>query len=209
MFRSLTSIAVGATAAASLLVAPAAATQVSPTPEANGLSSSSKGDKPEILDRHIKETLKFGKNEVCRFPVVMKADVHVRDVITKGGDNVYETAKGWVTVTNKWNHKHIHLRIKDRAWIKVNQEDDIRGYGYGKSLFWNSPKGEARIYSKHQGHVSAANRGHQANEGIYYVQGKYKFSITDVSTDHGDLKAYVKKGYVLDVCKALASKKHH
>jgi hypothetical protein len=58
--------------------------------------------------------------------------------------------------------------------------------------------------------VSAANKGHQKDEGIYFVKGTYKFAITNVSVEKKAAgTTYVKKGYVLDVCKALAGHHHH
>lgn len=197
MFRSLTSIAVGLTAAAAL-VSPAYATKATPPALANGLSVT--GDKAEVQNEHIKETQKLGKNEACRFPVKIQADVRIRRVITNGGDDVYERARGHVKVTNRWTHESLRFRINDRTWIEVDDKDGIAGYGRGQFLAFGD---DITVKSHRQGHVSAANRGHERNEGIYYVQGKYKFSITNVSSEDAAGRIYVKRGHVLDVCKAL------
>jgi hypothetical protein len=211
MFRSLTSIAVGATAAASLLVAPAVATQVTPTPEANGLSTTTSGDEPEIINLHTKDTLTFGKKEVCKFPVAIKLNVRNRYVITNGGDDVVQTNRGHIKVTNLWTKEHLHLKVRSKAFVKVDREDNISGVAYGKDVWFNVAPNSLKIKDPEQGHVSRARRGaHQVNEGIHYVVGKAKFRVEGVSSATPEERVYVKRGHVLDVCKALAGhRKHH
>lgn len=202
MHKGLASIAVGA-AALTALVAPSAAYA---SPEGNGLSEK-RTAKPEVRFEHVNTTFKYKKDEACRFPVAIKANVTIKHVITQNGDRVDERAYGKVKVTNLWNHDSIKLRIDDRSKIDVDHNDGIKGRSYGKSFFWGD---DVTVHSHKQGHVSAANRGHQENEGIYYIQGKYKFSVTNVSDeDKSASKVYVKRGHVLDVCKALAGHHHH
>ena len=174
-----------------------------PAPSAND-KGPDRGSR-EVLVQHVDEVQKYGKNDICRFPIAVRAQLTIRDVITNNGDRVDETSRGKVTVTNLSNHRSIKLRVDDRAVIDVDNNDNISGYARGKSLVLND---DISVFSKRQGRVSAANRGHQADEGAYYIQGAYAFRVEKVSTEDAASEIYVKRGRVLDVCKALAGHHH-
>jgi hypothetical protein len=204
MFRRITSIAVGATAATALLVGPAWAGSLAP--EGNGLAVVK--DKPQVLVENIHRTDKFGKNELCRFPVKVRTDVREKFVITNGGDNVTQTARGKVKVTNIHTHESIRLHVDSKAYIKVSEDGkELRGKGYGNEVLLGD---DIKVHSRRQGHVSAANRGHQENEGIYYFKhAAAKLAINNPDSENPSIRVFVKQGRVLDVCKALTGHHHH
>ncbi|HEX8509507.1 MAG TPA: hypothetical protein VF635_08425 [Propionibacteriaceae bacterium] len=189
-----------------VLLSPAYATA------ANGLSASNdkdKGGKSEVINEHVNVTQNFGKNEVCTFPASIKFNIHVRYVITNNGDDVAQTSRGHVKVTNRDNDKSLRLKVDSKAYIKVDHDDDIAGVGYGKDAWYNAASNSLKVTDGHR-HVSAANRAHQKNEGIYAIQGKHKFSVENVSSTSPRERVNVKHGRVLDVCAVLAGRhKHH
>lgn len=174
-------------------------------------ASTDRGGEPEVVIRHDKETLKFEKNELCRFAVALKLDVHVKTVITNGGDDVTETARGWVKATNRKTHDSLRLPIKEKSIIKVARTGEtepgrLKGETRGKALRIG---GDIKVHSPKQGHVSAANQGHQKNKGMYYIHGKFNFRVTNLGPDlMPKARIDVKKGHVLDVCEALAPHGH-
>jgi hypothetical protein len=192
------SIAVLAMGMTGLVAAPASASE----------DSRRGDDKPQILKQHVKETQNFPAGDKCRFPVQVKVDVHIRDVITNGGDNVEESTRGAIKVTNVSNHKSMWFRIDDEASIRVSEDgDSIKGRAHGRSLLLSNDI----TVTKRGHHISAASRGHARDRGIYYIHGSYKFKVEGLTGQPEKIASdvWVKRGHVLDVCDALAKRRHH